>query len=109
MGDERCSFDHERECIGLQKANMLEAQMKEWKETARRTHKELYDRTRALELNDTKRDQQYETIIQKLDEFLAWKNESQAEPGKRWKSIVDKAIMLFVGAVAAYVFSKIGL
>ena len=109
MPEEKCSFDRERDCLGLQKANMLEAQMKEWREAARKTHKELYDRTRDLEKSDAKREEQYETIIEKLDDLLSWKKDEQAEPDKRWKAIVDKAIMLFVGAVAAYVFSKIGL
>ena len=39
--DEHCILDPQRDCLGLQKANMLEAQMKEWREAARATHKDL--------------------------------------------------------------------
>lgn len=109
MPEEKCSFDRERDCLGLQKANMLEAQMKEWREAARKTHKELYDRTRDLEKSDAKREEQYETIIEKLDDLLSWKKDEQAAPGERWKAIVDKIIMLIVGAVVAFALAKVGL
>lgn len=109
MPEEKCSFDRERDCLGLQKANMLEAQMKEWREAARKTHKELYDRTRDLEKSDAKREEQYETIIEKLDDLLSWKKDEQAAPGERWKAIVDKIIMLVVGAVVAFALAKVGL
>ena len=31
------------------------------------------------------------------------------KPGKRWDAIVDKIIMLTLGAVMAYLFTKVGL
>lgn len=107
--EEKCILDPQRDCLGLQKANMLEAQMKEWREAARKTHKELYDRTRDLEKSDAKREEQYETIIEKLDDLLSWKKDEQAAPGERWKAIVDKIIMLIVGAVVAFALAKVGL
>ncbi len=44
--------------------------------------------------------------IQKLDAKV---EEQEAKPGKRWEALVEKVVFLFVGAVAAYVFSHIGL
>ena len=46
--DEKCILDPQRDCLGLQKANMLEKQMSEWREASRSTHKELFDRLREL-------------------------------------------------------------
>lgn len=43
--------------------------------------------------------------IQKLDAKV---EEQEAKPGKRWEAVVEKAIMLFVAAVAGYVFSQVG-
>lgn len=31
------------------------------------------------------------------------------KPGKRWEAVVDKVIMLVVGAVIAYLLTKVGL
>lgn len=44
--------------------------------------------------------------IQKLDKKV---EEQEQKPGKRWEALVEKVIFLIVGAVAAYVFSHIGL
>ncbi len=44
--------------------------------------------------------------IQKLDAKV---EEQEAKPGKRWEAVVEKVIMLFVAAVAGYVFSQVGL
>jgi hypothetical protein len=44
--------------------------------------------------------------IQKLDAKV---EEQESKPGKRWEALVEKVVFLFVGAVAAYVFSRIGL
>ena len=44
--------------------------------------------------------------IQKLDAKV---EEQEQKPGKRWEALVEKVIFLFVGAVAAYVFSHMGL
>lgn len=44
--------------------------------------------------------------IQRLDAKV---EEQEAKPGRRWEALVEKVVFLFVGAVAAYVFSRIGL
>lgn len=44
--------------------------------------------------------------IQKLDAKV---EEQEQKPGRRWEALVEKVIFLFVGAVAAYVFSHMGL
>jgi hypothetical protein len=44
--------------------------------------------------------------IQKLDAKV---EEQESKPGKRWEALVEKVVFLFVGAVVAYVFSRIGL
>ena len=47
--DDKCILDPQRDCLGLQKANMLEKQMDQWREQSRGTHKELFDRMGKLE------------------------------------------------------------
>lgn len=44
--------------------------------------------------------------IQKLDAKV---EEQEMKPGRRWEALVEKVVFLFVGAVAAYVFSHLGL
>lgn len=44
--------------------------------------------------------------IQKLDKKV---EEQEAKPGKRWEAVAEKAILVIVGAVIAYMLSKIGM
>lgn len=109
MADEKCTLDPQRDCLGLQKANMLEKQMSEWKEQSRQTHKEFFDRIRELEKAQAVQREQYDTILAKLEEMAKSIAELSAKPGKRWDAIVDKAIWAVVAAVIAFLLARIGL
>ena len=116
MPDEKCILDPQRDCLGLQKANMLEKQMDEWRAQSRVTHKEMFDRMRELEKAESARSEQYDNIMEKLDtltksmaEVTMKVADITARPGKRWDAIVDKAIWAVLAAVIAFVLEKIGL
>ena len=107
--DEHCIMDPQRDCLGLQKANMLEAQMKEWREAARATHKDLFDRMRELEKAEAARNEQYDNIMEKLDKLVAWQEGQQTAPKKRWDALVDKVIWAVLAAVIAFILGRVGL
>lgn len=116
MPDEKCILDPQRDCLGLQKANMLEKQMDEWRAQSRATHKEMFDRMRELEKAESARSEQFDNIMEKLDtltksmaEVTVKVADITARPGKRWDAIVDKAIWAVLAAVIAFVLAKIGL
>ncbi len=109
MADEKCILDPQRDCLGLQKANMLEKQMSEWREASRSTHKELFDRMRELEKAEAARNEQYDNIMEKLDRLIAWQEAEQAKPKKRWEVIVDKSVWAVLAAVIAFILARIGL
>ena len=107
--DEKCILDPQRDCLGLQKANMLEKQMSEWREASRNTHKELFNRMRELEKAEAARNEQYDNIMEKLDRLISWQEAKQAKPKKRWEAIVDKSVWAVLAAVIAFVLARIGL
>lgn len=107
--DDKCLIDPQRDCLGLQKANMLERQMAKMQEQARDTHNKLFDRIRDLEKAEAARNEQYENIMGKLDKLIAWQEAEQAAPKKRWDSIKDKAIWAVLAAVIAFLLGRIGL
>ena len=107
--DDKCLIDPQRDCLGLQKANMLERQMEKMQEQARDTHNKLFDRIRDLEKAEAARNEQYENIMGKLDKLIAWQEAEQAAPKKRWDSIKDKAIWAVLAAVIACLLGRIGL
>ena len=107
--DDKCLIDPQRDCLGLQKANMLERQMEKMQEQARDTHNKLFDRIRDLEKAEAARNEQYENIMGKRDKLIAWQEAEQAAPKKRWDSIKDKAIWAVLAAVIAFLLGRIGL
>lgn len=116
MPDEKCIVYPQRDCLGLQKANMLEKQIDEWRTQSRNTHKELFDRMRDLEKAESARNEQYDNIMEKLDtltksmaEVTVKVADITSRSGKRWDAIVDKAIWAVLAAVIAFVLAKIGL
>ncbi len=109
MGEERCTYDGPGTCPGVQKVNMLETQVREYRMQARETHEKIYARLSVLEKSETARNIQYATIMEKLDKLLAWQEEQQARPARRWETVVEKVLMMAVAAVAAFLLGRLGL
>lgn len=57
MADEKCILDPQRDCLGFQKANMLEKRMERMEEQSRDTHGKLFDRIRDLEKAEAARNE----------------------------------------------------
>ena len=123
----KCILDPSRDCLGLQKAQMLEKQMDKYMTEAHGTHSEMFRRIIALEKSDAARNEQYNSIIEKLNtlqaDFTKQFGQLQTEfnkaliniaelkekPAKRWENIVDKVIWLAIAAMLGYVATKVGL
>lgn len=120
---DKCIMDPERDCVGKAKAEMLEKQVHEYMQRSRETHAELYARVTALERNDAARDAQYSAIMDKLDEMSGRMNEMsgrmngltesvtalEVKPAKRWDAVVDKVLLVVIGAVVAFMLAKLGI
>ena len=50
-----------------------------------------------------------ETTGDKVDSLCADVQELKAEPGKRWKYVVEKAIYIVVAAVMGFIIARLGL
>ena len=116
MGDEKCIIDPQRDCLGLQKANMLEKLMEEYRTRSRETHMEMYQRISALEQSGSAQEARYQAIMDKLSEMSQRLNEALAtiaelkeKPAKRWDGIVDKAVWAVLAAVIAFLLGRLGL
>lgn len=44
-----------------------------------------------------------------LDKIAGKVEQIEAEPGKRWKSVVEKVTLLVVAAVVGYILARVGL
>ena len=113
--DDKCILDPERDCIGKAAAAKLEARLDTLEKTveknhdnASRTHKEFFERIRAIETATAVQTEQYKTILEKLDALTdsvsrvtSSVSDIQAEPGREWKELKGKVAWGIIGAVLA--------
>lgn len=87
----------------------LEQQVKDLQKQNGEDHKEMRDRLSKVELTNAIQNERYDAILKKLDEVTAVVKTLEAKPGKRWESIVEKAIWAVAAAVIAFLLARIGL
>lgn len=98
----------------------VERRVEKNEQKASETHKEFYDRIRALEIARAEQGQQYTTILEKLEDLTGkvstlskGLSDIQAEPGRTWKDLKGKiswaVIAAVITAVMAFLLDKIGL
>lgn len=111
--DDKCILDPQRDCIGKAEAAKLEARLETLEKTveknhdnASRTHKEFFERIRAIETATAVQTEQYKTILEKLDaltdsvaKVTSSVSDIQAEPGREWKDLKGKAAWAVIGGV----------
>lgn len=73
------------------------------------THREIFSRLNKVEQDNAVQSEQYRTILDKLDTLTAKVEQLEAKPGKRWESIMDKAIWAVCAAVIAFLLGRVGL
>lgn len=113
---EKCLVDPTRECAGLEKAKEVEKELEEFKRLNSETHKEMFGRIGALERFEGIQTERYDNIIEKLN-ALSMKHDSlnkkletlESKPGKRWDSMVEKAIWAVIAAVITFLLARLGL
>ena len=116
---EKCILDPQRDCIGLAEAMLLKKRIEDLEEAQTKSSKfreDFYNWQKEQIVFQTQTVEQIkamnaksDTTNAKIDKVIKWQEDQQQKPAKRWETIVDKVVMLFVGAIAAYVFTKIGL
>lgn len=87
--------DHDNE-IGSLKHRMTEAE---------RANQALNRLATAVEVMATKQ----ETMSKSVDKLTSKVETLEAEPGKKWRFVVEKSIYFVVGAIIAYLLSQVGL
>lgn len=71
------------------------------------THREMYDRIRALETENAVQNAHYKAIDEKLDDINVTVKELSGKAGKRWEGLVDK--LIYAAALAAVAWAAAGM
>lgn len=80
------------------------------------THREIFGRLNQVERENAVQDAHYRQIIEKLDALTARHDALnakleilEAKPGKRWESLMEKAVWAVAAAVITYMLARVGL
>lgn len=101
---EKCT-DNPRDCPLVPRVEALE----EANKNHSRTHEGMFDRIRALETENAVQNAHWKNVDGKLDELTAMVRDLTGKAGKRWESMVDKALWAVCAAVIAFLLAKAGL
>ena len=101
--------DCEKNCVLAARVDRLEEDMKAEKESRQKSHKDFYDRIRALENNQAVSKEKLDTIENKLDGLDGKMDTLLAKPGKRWEAVVAAIISAVASGLVVFALTKIGL
>lgn len=87
----------------------VEQQLKDLIEQNGKDHKELREDMNQYKTAEAVQEVQYKNILEKLDNISADVAILKAKPGKRWDSVVEKCLLLLVGAIMSYLLTRLGL
>lgn len=98
-----------QECPVNARVDALEGRFDRFENEAKSFHEKIDNRVKDQETLAAVQDEKLEelksgqgTILEKLDALIG-------EPGKRWESLVDKALWLVVGGVISYLLTNSGV
>ena len=73
------------------------------------THREMYNRLRALETETAVQNAHYKAIDDKLDELTAMVKELTGKAGKRWDKLAETVLGAIVTGVVCFLLGRVGL
>lgn len=101
---EKCT-DNPRDCPLAARVDALEEANKQHS----RTHEGMYDRIRELEKENAVQNAHWKNVDEKLDELTIMVKDLTGKAGRRWESMVDKALWAVCAAVIAFLLGRVGL
>lgn len=101
---EKCT-DNPRDCPLVPRVEALEEANKQHSAT----HREIFNRLNNVERDNAVQDAHYKAIDAKLDELTVMVKDLSGKTGKRWESLVDKALWAVCAAVIAFLLGRVGL
>lgn len=102
--NEKCT-DNPRDCPLAARVEALERA----NEQHSNTHREIFNRLNSVERDNAVQDAHYRAIDAKLDELTIMVKDLSGKAGKRWESMVDKALWAVCAAVIAFLLGRVGL
>ena len=96
-------------CPAMVKVEALEKRFDNYCKRSHETHGEIFGRLNSLERSESRIKEKLESIDEKLDKILSWKDGEQAKPAKTWGKVRNTIITVVVTALVTYILAQLGL
>lgn len=96
-------------CPAMVKVDALANRFDDYRKQSHDTHGEIFDRLNSLERSESRVDQKLESMDEKLDKLLTWKDAEKDRPARSWDKVRDTIITVVVTAIATYIMVQLGL
>lgn len=73
------------------------------------THREVFDRLRALETQTAVQENKLDTILRMLNELTEKVDALEAKPAKRWDKLAETVLVAIVTGVVCFLLGRVGL
>lgn len=73
------------------------------------THREMYDRLRALETQTAVQENKLDTILRMLNELTEKVDALEAKPGRRWDKLAETVLVAIATGVVCFLLGRMGL
>ena len=98
-----------KDCPVSARVEALKEEVNTYRANSSSTHKELFQRLGDLEKAEAAQEKHFETVNEKLDRLIEWQENQRDKPGRRWESLVEKAVWAVCAAVIAFLLGRVGL
>lgn len=98
-----------RDCPVNTRLDGLEKEFDRYRSASSETHRQMFERIGALEQSGAAVTAKLDGMDGKLDKVVEWQEAQMGKPGKRWDSMVDKAVWAVLAAVIAFLLGRLGL
>lgn len=96
-------------CPVAARVDGLEREFDRYRDNSTKTHKEMYDRIGALEQTKSAIETRLDSIDEKLDKLLAWREVQDDKPNKFLDKLKDNAAWMVLAALIGAVLARCGL
>lgn len=97
------------DCPVSARVDTLKDEFDRYRDSSSSTHRQMFDRIRALEQSGATLRTKLDGMDEKLDALTTTAQTLAAKPGKRWDGLADKVFWFVLETILLFVAIKIGL
>ena len=98
-----------KDCPVSARVDAMQKEFDRYRDNSTKTHKEMFDRIGTLEQGASKLETKLDSMDEKLDKLIAWREEQDNKPNKLLDKLKENSIWLVLAALLGAVLMRFGI